>query len=174
MKLASIVAAALLLAGSAVQAANISAPVETLVVEADSNTSVSFGHTFLTAAKGDTFANRYDFTLPASAYIQATVTSSSLDLTGFSIFDSATNKSVFDGVETVRNKTDKWLLTVDQLDAGSYYFLVSGTIISATGASLAGNGVLEVSALPVPEPAAPLMLLGGLAVLAAAARRKVK
>jgi hypothetical protein len=180
MKLTSFVAAAFLLAAPMLDAAakDVSSPAETFVLKTGEN-SLSFGNDFANVAAGDTFADRFYFQLPGSSdFSSFSVTSTAakkgtgLDLTGYGIYDAATNALLAAGTLTYLNKAgvaDKWSLSATNLTAGSYYFQVSGKMLS-TGGSFASNGVITVSA--VPEPAMPLMLLGGLGVVAAVARRR--
>jgi hypothetical protein len=181
MKLISFVAAALLFAAPTVYAAshNVSSPVETLTLGTGKN-SISFDNTFAATSAGDTFADRFNFTLSGIADLNLNVTSNAirantgLDLTAYGLYNANTNALVKDGTLSYLNmagKLDKFTLAYDDLAAGNYYLLVSGKMLSS-GGSFAGNGVITVS--PVPEPAMPAMLLGGLAVMAVAARRKTK
>jgi len=179
MKTTLFVTATLLMAASAAHAANVSSPVETLIVKAGKG-SLAFDNNFSNTLAGDTFADRFNFTLSGTASVRVTATSTaaglndSLDLTGFGIFDAATNQLVAPGKLSYLNDDgvyDKWTLSTSNLATGSYYFQVSGTML-APGGSFAANGTINVS--PVPEPAMPAMLLGGLAMLAFVARRQGK
>jgi hypothetical protein len=179
MKMIPLVTATLLAAASTAQAANVSSPVETLTVQTGKN-SLAFDSNFSNVQAGDTFADRFDFTLGGKANVRFSATSTaagqndSLDLTGFGIFDAVTNLMVAPGKLSYLNldgEIDKWTLSANNLAAGSYYFQVAGTML-APGGSFAANGTITVS--PVPEPAMPAMLLGGLAMLAFVARRKAQ
>lgn len=178
MKLISLIAGMALLAAPAVHARNISSPVETLTLATGTN-SVGFNNAF-DASAGDTFADRFNFTVTGVSTLDLTATSSAsrsktgLDLSAFGLYNAVTNTLVQGGTLNYLNlggKYDKFSLAYDDLAAGSYYLQVSGKMLSGSG-SFAGNGVITVS--PVPEPSMPLMLLGGLGVLAFGARRKVK
>ena len=181
MKFITIAAAALLLGAPVLEAAakDVSSPVETITLKTGRN-SVSFGNDFANVAAGDTFADKFYFTLGGTAGVtEFSVTSaaakknSGLDLTGYGLYNATTNALVAAGTLDYLNeagKFDSWSLTASNLNAGSYYFQVSGKIVAAPGGSFASDGVITVS--PVPEPAMPLMLLGGLGVLAAVARRR--
>jgi PEP-CTERM motif len=177
MKITSIAAAMLLASASAAHAANVSSPVETLTVHTGKN-SLAFDNTFKNVSAGDTFADRFNFKLTGESDLKFTVTSTaagkntSLDLTGFGIFNAATNAVVANGTLNYLNYGgvfDKWTVIANDLAAGNYYFKVSGKML-AQGGSFAANGTMNVS--PVPEPAMPAMLLGGLAIVAFAVRRK--
>lgn len=170
-------AVALALTTSIAHAANVSSPAETLAVVTGKN-SLAFDNTFAHVAAGDVFNDRFGFTLTGESDLRFTVTSTavgknfSLDLTGFSLYNAATQAIVAPGKLNYLNANggyDKWTLIANDLAAGSYYLQVSGTLL-AQGGSYASNGVITVS--PVPEPAAPLMLLGGLAAIAVVTRRK--
>lgn len=174
MKFTSFVAAALLLASTAVHARDISSPSEVLTVGVGA-TSLEFGNTFKSVAAGDTFSDRFDFALPNIADFDFSLTSISvkatqgLNLTGFGIYNADSNALVVGGKQLSTGAEDAWTLAYSDLAAGNYYFLVSGDMVSK-GGSFAAEGVITVSA--VPEPAMPAMLLGGLGVLAFAVRRK--
>lgn len=179
MKLISFSAAALLLAASAAQARDISSPVETITLQTGSN-SVGFHNEFSAAARDDTFVDRFAFTVNGIATLDFTATSSAarvntgLDLTAFDLYNAVTGALVLGGTRDYVNmagRYDKYSLSYTDLSAGEYYLQVTGKMLSGA-ATFAGNGVITVS--PVPEPAMPAMLLGGLAVLAFGARRKSK
>jgi hypothetical protein len=181
MKLTTFVTAALLLAAPAMHAAasTFSSPVETLTVNVGTN-ALAFSNDFTSKTAGDTFADRFYFTLAGVSDIDFTATSTAarkntgLDLTGFGIYDASTNTLVKGATLTYLNRLnvlDKYSLLADDLAAGSYYFRVDGKMLSGS-ASFSGNGVITVS--PVPEPAMPVMLLGGLGLLAFVARRKAQ
>lgn len=168
--------AAMLLAASLTTtagAANISSPDETLTLTVGKN-SVSFGNTFANAKAGDLFSDRFYFTLRGEGDLSINLTSTrasadtDLALTGFSLFDADSNTAL-NGKQLLTGSREYWKLTANDLAAGHYYLAVAGKTIGA-GGSFAGNGVLEVS--PVPEPGTGAMLLGGLAVLGVAARRR--
>ncbi|AVR99119.1 PEP-CTERM sorting domain-containing protein [Pseudoduganella armeniaca] len=154
-------------------ATNISSPAETLTLTVGKN-SVSFGNTFANAKAGDLFSDRFYFTLKGESDLSINLTSvrastaTDLTLTGFSLFDADTNATV-NGKQLLTGAREYWKLTANDLAAGHYYLTVAGKTVGA-GGSFAGNGVIEVS--PVPEPGTTAMLLGGLAVLGVAARRR--
>lgn len=166
-------AAALLASLANAGAATISSPAETLTLTVGKN-SVSFGNTFANAKAGDVFSDRFYFTLAGEGDLSINVTSTrastatDLILTGFSLFDADTNVAI-GGRQLLTGAKEYWKLTASDVAAGSYYLAVNGNTAGA-GGSFAGNGVIEVSA--VPEPATAAMLLGGMAVLGAAARRR--
>ncbi|WP_338758428.1 FxDxF family PEP-CTERM protein [Massilia sp. METH4] len=179
MKYISLAAAALLLAAPAVHARDISSPVETLTLATGAN-SVGFNNAFAAVTRGDTFADRFAFVLNGVATLDFTATSSAarvnsgLDLTGFGLYNAVTGALVLGGTKDYVNlggKYDQYSLAYSDLAAGEYFLHVSGKMLSGSG-SFAGNGVITVS--PVPEPATPFLLLGGLAVLAIGARRKTQ
>lgn len=166
---AALLAASLANAG----AATISSPDEVLTLVTGKN-SVSFGNTFANAKAGDLFTDRFYFTLESQADLSINVTSTrastntDLILTGVSLFDAETNTAI-NGKQVMTGVKEYWKLTANDLIAGDYYLTVSGKTVG-TGGSFAGNGVIEVSA--VPEPGTTAMLLGGLAVLGVATRRR--
>lgn len=65
-------------------------------------------------------------------------------------------------------RVDVWTVAGDNLGAGDYYLRVNGTIVSDDGASFGGAMML----MPVPEPGAYGMMLGGLGILGFLARRR--
>lgn len=170
----TIFAAALLAASLAnAGAATISSPDESLTLVTGKN-SVNFGNTFANANAGDIFTDRFYFTLANEADLSINVTSTrasantDLILTGVSLFDAETNTAIA-GRQLQTGAKEYWKLVANDLGAGDYYLTVTGKTVGS-GGSFAGNGVIEVSA--VPEPGTTAMLLGGLAVLGVAARRR--
>jgi hypothetical protein len=166
---ATLLAASLTTAG----ATNISSPAETLTRTVGKN-SVSFGNTFEHAKADDLFSDRFYFTLRGESDLTLNVTSTraskdtELTLTGFSLFNTDTNVAVT-GKQVLTGAKEWWKLTANDVVAGHYYLAVTGKTLGA-GGSFGANGVIEVS--PVPEPGTTAMLLGGLAVLGVAARRR--
>jgi MYXO-CTERM domain-containing protein len=172
------IATALVFAGSALVAqAAQAAPID--ISQLPEAVTLAAG----TAHFGDTFANgnalnlfndHFDFTTTGVSNVDMILTSIStkasngLDLTGFALYNSS--DVVVKGGERLKfGIQDKWSLTIDSLAAGSYYFKVSGSVLSATGGSFAGNGhVLSA----VPEADTYAMLLAGLGLLGVVARRR--
>jgi hypothetical protein len=126
------------------------------------------GNTF--NGKNNTFTDFYRFTIGSSELdagfyanqgkvVGLDITKFDLVLSGGGIIASGTS-----------NNLGSWSIASTLLAPGSYVLEVAGKV---TG-SLSGNynGTLNVS--PVPEPETYAMLLGGLALVGAVARRKAK
>lgn len=170
------IAGAVVLAGAAfmaqgAMAADISNP--DTVLDLGTGGDV-FGQHFTGSNAGNSFAERYTFTLSSAGSIFADTFSSSgnakngLDILGLSLFNA--DGLVLKGTQLSTGKTDQWELSTSSLAAGNYFLLVSGTVLS--NASGAYTGSLSVS--PVPEPATYGMMLGGLALVGALASRRRK
>ena len=65
---------------------------------------------------------------------------------------------------------DLWSLDYANLAAGTYYVQVTGNVLGNGATNYAANLALA----PVPEPETYAMMLGGLGLLAVAARRRSK
>ena len=178
MKRSSSLVAACLLAlatsGPAL-AADISAPTQPL--DLFGNAAGLFSDSFATNNIGNTFADRFTFTVGAypftfDALVASISTSAStgLDITGFGLY-SDLNGLVFSGTPSIGGAIDLWEASSGLLDPGSYYLEVGGTVVSDRAASYFGAVLLT----PVPEPTMLGMLAGGLGLLGLAgwgARRR--
>lgn len=124
---------------------------------------------------GNSFSDRFTFTLNNAIPVNmdAIVASVSrtadvgLDITGLSVFDS-TDTMVAEGSSLRTGATDVWTIRGNSLENGSYYIRVNGNLLGEESASFGGAVML----MPVPEPEAYGMMLGGLGILGFMARRR--
>jgi hypothetical protein len=156
------------------RAADISAPIQPL--DLVGNSAGFFGDSFAEGNNGNTFSDRFTFTVGDYPFnldaIVASISSSAssgLDLTGFSLYDAA-DTLVFGGTSVTSGAVDIWQLSDELLDPGSYYLKVDGTVVSG-GTSAYGAAVLLAA---VPEPATLGMLAAGLGLVGVAARRRTR
>ena len=140
--------------------------------------SAFFGDSFEAGNSGNTFADRFTFTVSGTVgqnldAIVASVSRSAdlgLDITGFWLYDGS-DTLLGTGTSMETGAVDVWTVASDNLVAGDYYIRVDGTVVSDDGASFGGAMML----VPVPEPETYGMMLGGLGVLGFLARhRKAK
>jgi hypothetical protein len=132
-----------------------------------------FGRLIQDVAPGDTFGDRYTFTLSSATDFTASLFSYSfqpgtgLDITGLDLYKSD-GTLVTKGTALIDDGIQQWQLTTTGLSAASYYVQVNGNVLSQPG--IYSGSVATVAA--VPEPATYGMLLGGLALVGAIARRR--
>ncbi|MFC5512768.1 FxDxF family PEP-CTERM protein [Massilia jejuensis] len=134
-----------------------------------------FGDSFDAGNSGNTFADRFTFTVTGTIgqNLDAIVASISrdrnigLDITGLWLFNG-NDTLLSQGTSLQSGATDVWSVAGGNLSAGDYYIRVNGTIVSDDGASFGGAMML----VPVPEPEAYGMMLGGLGILGFLARRR--
>ena len=137
--------------------------------------SAFFGDSFEAGNSGNSFADRFTFTVGGTVgqnldAIVASVSRSAdvgLDITGVWLFDS-NNTLLSQGSSLQTGATDVWTVAGGNLSAGDYYIRVNGNLVSDDGASFGGAMML----MPVPEPGTYGMMLGGLGVLGFLARRR--
>ena len=137
--------------------------------------SAFFGDTFEADNEGNTFADRFTFTVDGDVgmNLDAIISSISrsadvgLDITGLALYGED-DTLITNGTMLQSGAIDGWSITSSNLAAGDYYLRVSGNLVSDAGASFGGAVMLA----PVPEPETYGMMLGGLGVLGFLARRR--
>jgi len=181
--LTSLVAGAAFLAqGALAQTINRSAAVSASA-DGQGGFNAHFGDTFTAASAGSSFSNLFTFDFGTPLDAAASVTSSYLNvpltkdllITGLNLYryDPATMAvlgTVVTGINESGfgpNPTDSWALEGYGLASGNYALRVDGRVLGAGGGAFGGDLVLS----PVPEPGVWGLLLGGLGVLGALARR---
>lgn len=139
--------------------------------------SAYFGDVFAEGNAGNTFADRFTFTVDGtSGYnldaIVASISRSAdvgLDITALALY-GADEALITAGSSVATGIFDLWTLSSNNLAAGDYYVQVSGDLVSDAPASFGGAIMLA----PVPEPETWGMLLGGLGIVGWLARRRQK
>ncbi|MFN3791627.1 FxDxF family PEP-CTERM protein [Massilia sp.] len=134
-----------------------------------------FGDTFAADNQGNTFEDRFTFTVAGDmpmnldAIISSISRSESegLDITALALYGED-DTLITTGSSLMSGAMDVWSISSDNLVAGNYYLQVSGNLVSDTGASFGGAVMLA----PVPEPETYGMMLGGLGILGFLARRR--
>ncbi len=171
--IAAIVLASASFGSSAVMAQDVigNSPQELELID----NSAFFGDTFEADNEGNTFADRFTFTVDGDLpmNLDAIISSISrsadegLDITGLALYGEG-DTLITNGTSLMSGTMDVWSITANNLVAGDYYLQVSGNMVSDTGASFGGAVMLA----PVPEPETYGMMLGGLGVLGFLARRR--
>jgi hypothetical protein len=152
-------------------ATDISNPVEALTFDMDG--AAFFGQQFAGHNAGNTFSDKYTFSVASLTNLSADLFSYSgnakngLDITSLDLYTS-TGTLVQHGTQLLTGATDQWTLSSNGLGASSYYLQVSGSVLS----NAAGRYTGSAATAAVPEPETYGMLLGGLAILGVAARRR--
>jgi hypothetical protein len=171
---AAVVLASASFASTAAMAATVGNTPQVLDLTAGSG---FFGDTFATGNNGNTFADRFTFSVDGTTgwNLDAIISSVSrtadtgLDITGVSLYNAAGNTLVSSGKSLQSGNIDVWTISSNNLAAGNYYLQVSGNLVSDQSASFGGAVSL---AAPVPEPETYGMMLAGLGVLGYLARRR--
>ena len=168
--LAALVLATASLGASTASAEDISNGPQALAIL---DNSAYFGDSFAANNNGDTFMDHFVFNVTGVPHnLDAIVSSVSrtastgMDITAFGLFTDA--GSLISAGSGTSGAQDVWTVTADNLAEGSYYLMVSGTMLSDTSASFGGAVMLN----PVPEPETYGMLLAGLGVVGMLARRR--
>lgn len=133
----------------------------------------SFARTIGAGNAGNTFADRYDFTLTGTSSLVALLSGfdgagfGGVNFSNFSLVNSAGLS--MDGTKVVdQGGVLTWHLSAQPLVADTYHLLVSGSVLNARPTSYVG--AVEVTA--VPEPQTYALLAGGLGLLGYVARRR--
>ncbi|AVR98384.1 FxDxF family PEP-CTERM protein [Pseudoduganella armeniaca] len=167
---ASLSLACAFIATPAVYAADISNPPGAIELTEGAG---FFGRLFTGNAAGDTFADHYTFSVGAGSAIVADLFSYSgsptagIDITGIDLYTAA-GALVGTGTAIESDGIEQWQLTTSGLAADDYYVQVSGSLKSGTPAVYSAS----LAVTPVPEPATYAMMVGGLALVGALARRR--
>lgn len=187
MKIKNIIIASMIAGASLIGTTAYAAPVgKTVTVNMDNDGeggfNAHFGNSFNGSNIGNTFVDKYLFTLSGNYDSAASVTSSflksgtikDLQITNFSIVQyDPLNQSVlqtYAGSNVTTGITDHWELNATGLQTGSYYLQVDGKVIGNGGGSYGSDLTVSISAVPEPETYG--MLLAGMGLLGLVARRK--
>ena len=187
MKIKNIIIASMIAGASLIGTTAYAAPVgKTVTVNMDNDGeggfNAHFGNSFNGSNMGNTFVDKYLFTLSGNYDSAASVTSSflksgtikDLQITNFSIVQyDPLNQSVlqtYAGSNITTGITDHWELNATGLQTGSYYLQVDGKVIGNGGGSYGSDLTVSISAVPEPETYG--MLLAGMGLLGLVARRK--
>lgn len=137
--------------------------------------TTTFESSFRANNANNTFADKFLFNISTASLMETQLSSISshanngLGITGFSIKNAA-GLLVANGVQESSGDIDLWSIQGLTLNPGSYYVQVNGYVVSRESGSFTGN----LNLTPVPEPETWAMMLGGLSVMAALARRRQK
>ena len=130
-----------------------------------------FGATFGANSMGS-FADKFSFTLNHLSSVAGLVSSISqsasdgVDITGFDLFNSGGMS--LGGTQLHSGMVDLWTVASAHLVPDTYYFLISGNVLSNAAVSYSGN----ISVVAVPELENYAMLLAGMGVVGFLARRR--
>lgn len=187
MKIKNIIIASMIAGASLMGTTAYAAPVgKTVTVNLDNDGeggfNAHFGNSFNGSNNGNTFVDKYLFSLSGTYDSAASVTSSFLKsgtikdllITDFSIVQyDPLSKSIlhtYAGDNVTTGNADHWELTATGLQSGSYYLQVGGTVLGNGGGSYGSDLTVSISAVPEPETYG--MLLAGMGILGFVARRK--
>lgn len=163
-----------LFAGVALAAAALSANAEDIVrnfnITLDDN-NYTFGDTFAAGNANKTFLDTFNFTIGGSSVVGSSLTSRmtvnrDLNISSFDLYSGS--NLIAKGTMLSTGLLEQWTLDAIAPAQGAYSLRVGGRVIGGLGVSFAGDAYVT----PVPEPETWVMLVGGLAVLGLAARRR--
>lgn len=159
-------------AATAIAAASVGSSVASTATGGGSLGALTAGASFSSKVDGD-FLDDWSFTLSSPSIVGTTLMNLSFtffgpvnNITGFAASLDATPLTL--STTTAGSWTAQVLAGGASLNTGLHHLWVSGT--AATGASYSGS----IVAAPVPEPEAYGMLLAGLGMMGAIARRRSK
>ncbi len=174
------------LLASLVIATSFFASVSANAADLESSSSLSFnntgtahiGNTFL-GGQGLTFEDQFSFSTVGLSNLTSAVISVSfsnvfdLNVTSFDLYSGTGSSSslVASGTQSSTGAFDVWSISAVNLTSlnNPYWLQVEGTVIGAAGGSYGGNVNLVTA---VPEPETYAMMLAGLGLLGAVARRR--
>lgn len=181
MKNTKSLVAALVVATASFASAPVLAQVESETALNVIDNTAFYGDTFEMDLAGQTFTDRFTFTvnetipqtLDAIVSSISNEASTGLDITGLSLFDG-TDALVSSGTAQNGGRIDVWTLSNDMLENGDYVMEVRGDILGNASMTTGGSFGGAVMLAPVPEPGTYGMMLGGLGLLGFLARRRAK
>jgi len=135
--------------------------------------SAYFGDAFAEGNAGNTFADRFTFTVDSAIGLNLNaivgspnIGGADLDITSMGLYDGSDN--LLTAGTDFSGPYELWTLASTNLASGDYYLQVSGSLVSDSSSAFGGAVMLA----PVPEPGIYGMLLGGLGVLGLVKRRR--
>jgi hypothetical protein len=167
MKLSKLFASVLLAAAAASgSAADLN---RTTVIDLSSEST--FGGSFAAGNAGKTFLDIFNFAIDGTSNVGSSLTSKlsgghDLDITSFGLYSG--NNLIMAGRQESTGATESWSLDAIAPVAGNYSLRIGGTVLGNLKVAFVGDGYVTA----VPEPETWTMLLGGLALVGFAARRK--
>jgi opacity protein-like surface antigen len=131
-----------------------------------------FGQKFSKDYKGYNFLSNFVFSIGGSSDFDSALVSmagnkTDLSFTGFDLYTSGGNL-IRTGTNVSTGTLDVWSLSAENIVSGNYRLAVTGNVLGINGGSFGGN----VNISPIPEPATWGMMIGGLAVVGMAVRRR--